>query len=151
MIARCWWLTRGIVSLRSSVAQEHVHVTRSHTVNLVVYDSGFSYIIINISWKQCLNIFVLRIHLIRDQFWTRWPGAWSLVHYTFCFWTSVELITCLSVVKILFKVHMCFSGVPCLFRKFADCFCNLCLEFWWLSDGLCGLVDRILLLFSVEW
>jgi len=44
MIAHCWWLTQGVVSPRSLVAQELVHVTRNHTVNLIVYVSGISYI-----------------------------------------------------------------------------------------------------------
>ena len=63
---------------------------------------------------------------------------------------SINLVPCLGVAQILINVLSYFSGMQYLFRKFADCLQPLC--------GICdvglmvgyGLVDLVLLLFSIE-
>jgi len=79
------------------------------------------------------------------------PGARAFVfNLLHIYILNINLIPCLCVVQILIKVLSYFSGVPCLFRKFAYCLqplCRIC------DGGLmvgCGLVESILLLFSIE-
>jgi hypothetical protein len=113
-----------------------------------VYESGISYIIINIYWKQCLKLFLLSVHIVCDCFWTRCQSLrLNSLHISVL---NIILIPCLCVVQILVKVLSYFSCVHCLFRKYADCLQPLCRIF---NGGLmvgCDLVDSILLLFFVE-
>jgi len=79
------------------------------------------------------------------------PGARALVFNSLPISVlNISLVPCLGVVQSLVNVPSYFSGVQYLFRKFADCLqllCRIC------DGGLmvgCGLVDLVLLPFSVE-